>query len=175
MKINLSKSITGILIVGSFFAIDSVQRAFAQVIQTAEKPGILSASASSLASVEIEVHATKEQLVIPFCREPGTDERILYCNQGLEHNLEHFDGDKWIRTNPGYPGEVFGVEEGAWKPAVIPPGGNATFQFRFSPDFYHIRKGEKLRLEVLAWASAESMTSNGKPVSRFVSPVFVCP
>jgi len=76
---------------------------------------------------------------------------------------------------PGYPGEVFGAELDAWKPAIISPGGSATFEYSFSPDFFHLRKGERLRLIIYAWESPESLASNEKPASKFVSPTFICP
>ena len=139
------------------------------------RAGIVSASASSVATVQIQVRAVDKKLVIPYCKKAGTEENLLYCNQGLDHNIEYSDGKRWIRTMPGYSGEVFGVETDAWKPAVIPPGESTTFEFRFSPDFFHLRKGEKLRLIIYAWESPESLANNEKPVSRFVSPIFICP
>jgi hypothetical protein len=90
------------------------------------------------------------------------------------HNLEFFDGKKWNRAKPGYPGEVFGVETSHWKAAAIPPNGSAIFYLIFSQSFYHVQKGEKLRLIIDFWSTEESMR-NGKPDGSLVSPEFVCP
>ncbi len=175
MRIASGKSPMRLVVAGCLLLLNNAGNILAQAEKTARKAGIVSASASSVATVQIEVRAADKELVIPFCKKAGTEENLLYCNQGLEHNLEYFDGKKWVRTMPGYPGEVFGVEMDAWKPAVIPPARSTTFEYRFSPDFFHLRKGEKLRLIIYAWVSPESLANNEKPISKFVSPTFVCP
>jgi len=175
MRNGLSESLIGIVIAGGLFQFYDFGSAFAQAAKPGGKAGIVSALAWASVTVEIEIHASDKQLVIPYCVEDGTKANLLYCNQGLEYSFEYLDGGKWIRTKPGYPGEVFGVDTGVWKPAIIPPGGSTTFKYRFNPDLFHLRKGEKLRLIIDAWESPESLAENGKPTSRFVSPVFVCP
>ena len=175
MRIISGQSLFRLIIAGCLLLFSNAGNVFAQTTQTVMKAGIVSASASSVATVQIQVRAGDKELVIPYCKKAGTEENLLYCNQGLEHNIEHFDGKRWIRTMPGYPGEVFGVDMDAWKPAIIPPGGSTSFEYRFSPDFFHLRKGEKLRLIIYAWESPESLANNEKTVSRFVSPTFVCP
>ena len=137
--------------------------------------GIVSVSAWSQATVQIEVRASDKQLIIPYCKVIGTDENLLYCNQGLEYSFEYFDGGKWVRTKPGYTGEVFGFEPDLRKPAVVPPDGSMTFLYRFSPKLFHLRRGVKLRLTIYAWTSPESLAKNEKPASKFVSPIFICP
>jgi len=175
MQINLGQSLIRLVVAGCLLLFSNTGNLFAQTQRTDMRAGIVSASASSVATVQIQVRAADKELVIPYCKKAGTEENLLYCNQGLDHNIEYSDGKRWIRTMPGYSGEVFGVETDAWKPAVIPPGESTTFEFRFSPDFFHLRKGEKLRLIIYAWESPESLANNEKPVSRFVSPIFICP
>jgi hypothetical protein len=175
MRITLGRSLTGLLVAGCLLLFCNAGNISAQAEKTVTIAGIVSVSASSIATLQIEVRAADKELVIPYCKKAGTDENLLYCNQGLEHNIEHFDGTKWIKAVPGYPGEVFGADIDAWKPGIIPPGGNTTFEYRFSPYFFHLRKGEKLRLIIYAWESPESLANNEKPVSKFVSPTFVCP
>jgi hypothetical protein len=175
MRIGSGQTLTTLIVAGCILLVTNAGNLVAQSEKAARKAGIVSISASSIATVQIEVHAADKELVIPYCKKTGAEENLLYCNQGLEHNFEHFDGTKWIRTMPGYPGEVFGVDIDAWKPAIIPPGGSTTFEYRFNPDFFHLRKGEKIRLIIYAWESPESLANNEKPVSKFVSPVFVCP
>jgi hypothetical protein len=175
MQISSGQSLIRLVVAGCLLLVSNAGNIFAQADTAVRKAGIVSASASSIAIVQIEVRAADKALVIPYCKKAGTVENLLYCNQGLEHNIEHSDGKKWIRTMPGYPGEIFGVDIDAWKPAIIPPGGSSTFEYRFNPDFFHLRKGEKLRLIIYAWGSPESLANNEKPVSKFVSPIFVCP
>jgi len=175
MRIVSGQPLIGFVAAGCLILFSETGNISAQAEKTIRKAGIVSASASSIATIQIEVHAADKELVIPYCKKAGTEENILYCNQGLEHDVEHFDGKRWIRTMPGYPGEVFGVETDAWKPGIIPPGGSTTFEYRFNPDFFHLRKGEKLRLIIYAWESPESLANNEKPVSKFVSPTFICP
>jgi hypothetical protein len=174
MRIKISNATCYVIVAASLLWLCSLAVAIGQSTSQ-QKAGIVSISASSEVTVQIEVRAADKELVIPYCKEAGTEYNLLYCNQGLEHNMEYFDGKKWIRTMPGYHGEVFGVDLGAWKPAVIAPNGSTTFKYKFSPDFFHLREGEKLRLVIFTWASAESLANNEKPVSKFVSPVFVCP
>jgi hypothetical protein len=175
MRIILGQSLTGFVVAGCLILFCDAGNISAQAEKIVTKAGIVSASASSIATVQIEVRAADKELVIPYCKQTGTDENLLYCNQGLEHNIEHFDGKKWIKAMPGYLGEVFGVDTDAWKPGIIPPSGSTTFKYRFDPNFFHLRKGEKLRLVIYAWESPESLVNNEKPVSKFVSPTFVCP
>ena len=175
MRIVLGQSLIGFVVAGCVILFCDAGNVSAQAEKTVTKAGIVSASASSVAIVQIEVRAADKELVIPYCKKAGTGENLLYCNQGVEHNIEHFDGTKWIKAMPGYLGEVFGVETDAWKPGIIPPGGSMTFEYWLNPDFFHLRKGEKLRLIIYAWESPESLANNEKPVSKFVSPTFVCP
>ena len=139
------------------------------------KAGITSITAFPQVIVEITVRAADKQLVIPYCKVASAGENILYCNQGLEHSLEFLEGKKWILTMPGYAGEIFGVDDGAWEPAVIAPGESKVFTFTFNPEFYHLHKGQHLKLIIQAWKSAEALKNNEKPSGRFTSAVFLCP
>jgi hypothetical protein len=174
MQGNLSKTFFQLTLTGVFFGLFVTSVASTQATHSTSNAGIVRVSVETLAYVRIEVKASDKQIVIPYCDGADPDEYSLYCNQGLERSLEHWDGNKWNRATPGYPGEVFGIELDKWKPVVIDPGKNAVFYFKFSPSFYHIKKGEKLRLRVSFWSKVESMKT-GKADGVFVSPAFECP
>jgi hypothetical protein len=157
------------MIVGCLFGFSNASCAFAQASKPKAKEGIVGASVSSLASVEIEIHASDKPLWISSCK--GTDEQFPFL---CDARMERFDGKKWGRVKPGYPGEVFGVDVETWKPTSIQPSGSATFVFTFNQEFYHIRKGERLRLLVSYFTSEESVKSE-KSDGDFVSPAFTCP
>jgi hypothetical protein len=174
MQGNLSKAFVRSTVIGILLGLFVTSVASAQATHPTGNAGIVSVSVESLAYVRIEIKASDKQIVIPYCDGADPGEYSLYCNQGLERSLEHWDGNKWNRSTPGYPGEVFGIEPARWKPAVIDPGKSTVFYFKFSPSFYHIKKGEKLRLRVSFWSKVESMKT-GKADGVLVSPVFECP
>src|SRR5271157_3729707 len=115
MRIGSGQTLITLFVAGYLLLVSNAGNIFAQADKAVRKASIVSTSASSIATVQIEVRAADKNLVIPYCKKAGTGVNLLYCNQGLEHNIEHFDGKKWIRTMPGYPGEVFGVDIDAWK------------------------------------------------------------
>jgi hypothetical protein len=167
MKVICGKLIIGLMVVESLFRFGDGSCAFAQAPKP--KEGIVSASVSSSASVEIEIQASVKPLWISSCK--GTDERFPYL---CDARMERFDGKTWNRVKPGYPGEVFGVDMDTWRPTFVQLSRSASFVFTFNQDFYHVQKGERLRLLVPYFTSEESVKKE-KSDGEFVSPAFTCP
>jgi hypothetical protein len=135
---------------------------------------IVSISTLPPVSARIEIRASDRAIILPYCQGPDSELPILYCNQGLEHSLEYFNGTDWVKAKPEYPGEVFGFEPDKRKPATIEPGKSTVFRFTFNRDTFHVQKGQKLRLEIEYWSSEQSMIG-GKSEGKLTSPVFECP
>jgi hypothetical protein len=129
-------------------------------------------SANVYVSVEFEVRAAEKQLVIPVCRQSeGSGQSLCVAH------LQRFIGGRWVNAAPrrdmaGVLG-VYGKE--LWKPLVISPGDHSSFKFGYSKDFFGIPRGERLRILLTAWDSADSMARNDDPGATITSPVFKCP
>jgi len=150
----------------------SAAAAIAQRPIQSAKAGIINLTATEQASVHFQIQGKDKDIVIPYC-EKDSEGSFVICGVG-EVTLQYFDGKKWIRTKPGYPGEVFGVEDSQWNPAPVLAGSSVGFRFDFRPNLYHIQRGKRLRLLVYYWRDPEAMKSAGAD-GTFISPSFVCP
>ena len=169
MRCNFRKRFMPIIVAGCLLPVCNSGSIYPQTANHRDMAGIVNVSAKAFADVEVEIRARDQQLAIRSCKETSEDEPTL-----CDARMERFDGTKWRIIKPGYPGEVFGIEPDKWKPTIIPPSGSMTLHFKFNPEFYHVRKGERLRLIVDFYTSEESVKKH-MPDGDFLSPTFICP
>jgi hypothetical protein len=146
--------------------------AVAQGSSQTVKAGIINVTASGEVSVEFQIQGKDKDIVVPYCTRDD-DGTYVICAFGVAV-LQYFDGKKWARAKPGYPGEVLGFEDSQMNPAPVTAGTAASFRFTFSPRIYHVQSGSRLRLAVHYWNDAEKVKYTGA-VGNFVSPSFICP
>jgi hypothetical protein len=140
--------------------------------QGGKPTGIVSVEPSSSVSVRVEVRASGNQLVVPYCGEDETGIRVL-CSGAAA--LEVASGQGWVPARPKKEGQIPGaVPREQWRTAIINSGGRRYFVFSFSKEFFGVRQGQRLRIKIGTWADAESMKA-GTSAVQLTSPPFGCP
>jgi hypothetical protein len=156
----------------SLFLLGSLGLAIGQTPPT-KQAEIVNLDASAYVSVEFEVRAGEKQLVIPVCRETEADGQSLCVAY-----LQRFTGGAWKNATPrkDMAGVLGLYSKEYWKPLVIAPGKRSSlFRYGLSKEFFGIRTGERLRIMLGVWDTAESMASKDEPDSHLAGPVFECP
>jgi len=143
---------------------------FAQ--KSASNAEITDLSLQVVIPIKFQINAKAQHLFIPSCGKDPSGVDAL-CVFGAVF-VERFDGEKWLRIKPGYPGEVFGVDVENKNYIHVAPGSHSEVIFYLNRDFYHAHRGDKLRLEVEFWDEQEAM-NKGKAAGRILSPIFACP
>ena len=138
-----------------------------------EKGEITNVEANEMVSVEFDVRAADTVVVIPHCGQDGETGHAL-CS-GVAY-LEVLTGKTWARAKPrkGLSAVLGASSKDEFKPVTIAPGRSEHFIFTFSPEFFGIPKGERLRIKVGAWTSEQAMHEHDADTT-FSSPVFSCP
>ena len=138
-----------------------------------EKGEITNVEANEMVSVEFDVRAADTVVVIPHCGQDGETGHAL-CS-GVAY-LEVLTGKTWARAKPrkGLSAVLGASSKDEFKPVTIAPGRSEHFIFTFSPEFFGIPKGERLRIKVGAWMSEDAMREHDADTT-FVSPVFSGP
>jgi hypothetical protein len=120
-------------------------------------------------SVRLDVRASNQALVIPYCGGSDPDNSVP-CIVQFQKRL----GTKWVYAKPVFPVDMGVEEEDKWKAFELAPGQHASFYFYFSRRFFGIQDGQALRVRIGVWNSSNAW-NGGVPDHILWSTIFYSP
>jgi hypothetical protein len=167
MKRQLVLSVVFLFVIGASELIGAQEEAGTSSAQVR----IRSVRAIPQVYVALQLSASDQQLFVPYCGESEGTKFLCTVAAHLEIASQHGWRAAKHNTESGVLGGV-SLENAVG--ITFERGKEGVFTFQFSPSFFEVRSGQRLRIIIDAWPDEQSMKRD-HAVLHLVSPPFVCP